>query len=113
MGAASLRKPALASFDFKALCSTSVWGIKGFEIDLTASVKPWYLAAWPALWGSSISAKDCGLPRRERRSTALLFRLEIMDRKAQIAVTMPAKTSRGTMSSIPSTAKNMGNPQGG
>src|SRR5262249_53729370 len=73
-----------------------------------ASVSPWNLAPLPALVGSSISASDCGRLKRLSRSSAWLLRLEIMDRTAQIAATIPANTIMGIRSSMPSTANNMG-----
>src|SRR6516164_11705471 len=106
--AASLRKPALASLFFRLFCSSSLCGISGFEIDFTASASPWNLFPLPALAGSSMSANDCGLLKRDNRSSAWLLRLEIMDKNAQITATIPANTSKGIMSSKPRTANNMG-----
>ena len=56
----SLRKPALASFTFRADCSNSVCGIKGCEMDLAISVMPWKRSDFFVSFGSSISASDAG-----------------------------------------------------
>src|SRR5439155_20035016 len=60
------------------------------------------------LVGSSISASDCGLLSRLSRSRAWLLRLEIMDKNAQIAATIPPNTIKGIRSSKPRIANTMG-----
>src|ERR1043165_663303 len=89
IGAASLRKPAFANFVFRAFCSVSVCGIRGLEIDFTASASPWNLFLVVVFVGSSISDNEAGRLKRESRSRAWLLRLEIMDKNAQIAATIP------------------------
>ena len=97
MGAASLRKPALASLVFRAFCSSSVCGMSGEAIALAASRMPWKRSPFLAA-GSSISASDCGRLNRAKRSIARLFRFEIIDSTAQIPSTIPKNTRIGMMS---------------
>src|SRR5688572_18417619 len=53
-----------------------------------------------------MSTRDCGRLMRASRSTALLLRLEIMDKTAQMPATMPRNASTGATSLI----QTMANP---